>query len=107
MSRCPSVPRASVLLFFALLLLLLGGSPRQSQAAPMTGELRCQCIDVITKMIPLKHIANVELIPEGPYCAISEVIATMTNGKRVCLDTTARWVKMIIERILQQKSSTP
>ncbi|XP_020669738.1 interleukin-8 [Pogona vitticeps] len=105
MSRCPSALRASVLLFFVLL--LLSGSPSRSQAAPMTGELRCQCINVVSKMIPLKHIANVELIPEGPYCAASEVIATMTNGKKVCLDITARWVKLIIDRILQQKSSTP
>ncbi|XP_042327036.1 interleukin-8-like [Sceloporus undulatus] len=97
MSQCPPA------LLLSLLLLLL--AKQQAQAAPMTGELRCRCIEKISEVIPPKRIANIELTPEGPHCSVSEVIATLKSGKEVCLDPSARWVKLIISRILKQVPS--
>ncbi|XP_061444932.1 growth-regulated alpha protein-like isoform X2 [Rhineura floridana] len=98
MNPCRPVSCATALVFF----LLLAGSALQSQAAPLTGELRCQCIHLVSGMIPLRNIARVNLIPEGPHCAVSEVIATMKDGNKVCLDPKANWVKMIINKILKE-----
>uniref|UniRef100_A0A8C3HTF8 C-X-C motif chemokine n=1 Tax=Chrysemys picta bellii TaxID=8478 RepID=A0A8C3HTF8_CHRPI len=71
-------------------------------SAPMAGELRCQCLQTETAVIHPKRIAYVELIPEGPHCGVPEVIATTTHGKKVCLDPTARWVKIVINKILNR-----
>uniref|UniRef100_A0A674IZS8 Chemokine interleukin-8-like domain-containing protein n=1 Tax=Terrapene triunguis TaxID=2587831 RepID=A0A674IZS8_9SAUR len=79
----------------------LGGLPPPPRAgAPMTGELQCRCLQTHAGLIPPKRIANVELIPEGPHCGVPEVIATLRDGREVCLEPTAPWVKMIVTKIL-------
>lgn len=45
-----------------------------STAAPLTGELRCQCIQTVSEAILHRHIASVLLLPEGPHCEVSEVM---------------------------------
>ncbi|XP_024076342.3 interleukin-8-like, partial [Terrapene carolina triunguis] len=81
-------------------LLLLLACAALCRGAPMAGELRCQCLQTETAVIPPKRIANVELIPEGPHCGVPEVIATTKQGKKVCLEPTAPWVKLIVTKIL-------
>ncbi|TFK01518.1 protein NLRC5 [Platysternon megacephalum] len=88
-----------------LLLLLLLACAALCRGAPMAGELRCQCLETEAAVINPKHIANVELIPEGPHCGVPEVIATMKDGGKVCLEPTAPWVKIIINRILNSTTS--
>uniref|UniRef100_A0A8C4W0B3 C-X-C motif chemokine n=1 Tax=Gopherus evgoodei TaxID=1825980 RepID=A0A8C4W0B3_9SAUR len=69
-------------------------APWAASLAPLA--LRCQCLQTEAALIHPKHIAHVELIPKGHHCEVQEVIATMKNGKKVCLDPTAPWVKLII-----------
>uniref|UniRef100_A0A8C8VMI5 C-X-C motif chemokine n=1 Tax=Pelusios castaneus TaxID=367368 RepID=A0A8C8VMI5_9SAUR len=76
-----------------------------SPGAPMTGELRCQCLETTSEVIRPKSVVQVELIPEGPHCEVAEVIATTKHGKKVCLDPTAPWVKLIINKILNSSNS--
>ncbi|XP_041082701.1 interleukin-8-like [Polyodon spathula] len=64
-------------------------------------ELRCQCIEKESRFIHPRQIQNVELFPSGPHCKDAEVIATMKSGHQICLDPNARWVKIVIERILE------
>ncbi|XP_053886464.1 growth-regulated alpha protein-like isoform X2 [Malaclemys terrapin pileata] len=87
------------------LLLLLLACDALCRGAPMAGELRCQCLQTETAVIHPKRIANVELIPEGPHCGVPEVIATTKHGKKVCLEPTARWVKIVINKILNSQST--
>ncbi|XP_065261361.1 interleukin-8-like [Emys orbicularis] len=84
-------------------LLLLLACAALCQDAPMTGELQCQCLQTHAALIHPKRIANVELFPEGPHCGVQEVIATLRDGREVCLDPTAPWVKMITTKILNSK----
>nr|XP_008175724.1 interleukin-8-like isoform X2 [Chrysemys picta bellii] len=86
-----------------LLLLLLLACAALCQDAPMAGKLRCQCVQTHASVIHPRHIANVELIPERPHCGVPEVIATLKDGREVCLDPTARWVQMITTKILNSK----
>uniref|UniRef100_A0A8C3HTX2 C-X-C motif chemokine n=1 Tax=Chrysemys picta bellii TaxID=8478 RepID=A0A8C3HTX2_CHRPI len=67
-----------------------------------SSRLQCQCLQTQAALIHPKRIANVELIPEGPHCGVQEVIATTKHGKKVCLDPTARWVKLIVTKILNR-----
>uniref|UniRef100_A0A8C4W5G8 C-X-C motif chemokine n=1 Tax=Gopherus evgoodei TaxID=1825980 RepID=A0A8C4W5G8_9SAUR len=83
---------------------LRSSSPSPADA-PVAGELRCQCLQTEAALIHPKHIAHVELIPKGHHCEVQEVIATMKNGKKVCLDPTAPWVKLIdLTYKLQEKN---
>ncbi|XP_074850079.1 interleukin-8-like [Carettochelys insculpta] len=83
-----------------LLLLLLVSCATLGWGAPMAGELQCQCIETLSEVIHPKRIAQVELIHEEPHFRAPKVIATLKQGKRVCLDPTEPWVKLIVTRIL-------
>uniref|UniRef100_A0A8C3SUX2 Chemokine interleukin-8-like domain-containing protein n=1 Tax=Chelydra serpentina TaxID=8475 RepID=A0A8C3SUX2_CHESE len=86
-----SRPRSFALCSPLLLLLLLAACAALCRGAPMAGELRCQCLQTVTGVIPPKRIAHVELIPEGPHCGVPEVIATTKHGKKMCLEPNAPW----------------
>ncbi|XP_067413472.1 interleukin-8-like [Emydura macquarii macquarii] len=70
--------------------------------ARMGNELRCQCISTHSTFIHPRNIQDVKLIQSGPHCQDVEIIATLKNGREVCLDPTAPWVKIIIKAILQK-----
>ncbi|XP_010001929.1 PREDICTED: interleukin-8-like [Chaetura pelagica] len=94
-----------------LALFLISVALSQGMAiARMGTELRCQCIATHSKFIPPKSIKDVKLTPSGPHCKNVEVIATLKDGKEVCLEPTAPWVQMIIKAILakaQLNSDSP
>ncbi|KAM5338854.1 C-X-C motif chemokine 6 isoform 1-T1 [Glossophaga mutica] len=102
----PDWPRGSNLHWIAPYL-------QREQAAPSTGrpagpssslvrELRCQCLS-ITPTIHPKMITHLEMIVAGPQCPNVELIATLKNGKEVCLDPEAPLVKKIIQKILSSR----
>uniref|UniRef100_A0A663MS37 C-X-C motif chemokine n=1 Tax=Athene cunicularia TaxID=194338 RepID=A0A663MS37_ATHCN len=68
----------------------------------LAAELRCHCIQTVRGLMLPKHLANVEIIPKGPHCNVVEIIATLKNSQQICLDPQAKWVKMIINRILNR-----
>ncbi|XP_048691025.2 uncharacterized protein LOC125629684 [Caretta caretta] len=107
-ARTMSRPRSFALgrpLLLLLLLLLLAACAALCRGAPMAGELRCQCVQTVSAVIPPKRIALVELIPEGPHCGVPEIIATTKQGKKICLEPSAPWVKLIVTKILSSKSN--
>ncbi|XP_076193808.1 alveolar macrophage chemotactic factor-like [Aptenodytes patagonicus] len=85
---------------FLLILSFMGQFPEMM----LTAELRCHCIQTVTGLMLPKHLANVEIIPKGPHCNAVEIIATLKNSQQICLDPQAKWVKMIINRILHSSS---
>lgn len=42
-------------------------------AAPVVGELRCQCLKTL-QGIPFKNIQSVKVTPPGPHCDRTEVM---------------------------------
>ncbi|NXP44889.1 IL8 protein, partial [Heliornis fulica] len=86
-----------------LALLLISAVGAQGAALPRSAiELRCRCIGTHAKFIHPRVIHNVNLIPSGPHCKNVEVIATLSDGREVCLEPTAPWVKLIIKAILDK-----
>ncbi|NXB40064.1 IL8 protein, partial [Eulacestoma nigropectus] len=86
-----------------LILLLISALGTQGEAVPRSAiELRCQCIRTHSTFIHPKFIQKVNLTPSGPHCKNVEVIATLRDGKEVCLEPTAPWVKLIIKAILDK-----
>ncbi|XP_038256130.1 interleukin-8-like [Dermochelys coriacea] len=85
----------------SLLLFTLTGFCHESL---LGGELRCRCLQTASGLMSPKHLVHVEIIPKGPHCGTVEVIATLKTSQQICLDPEAKWVKMIIKRILSSSS---
>ncbi|XP_036269857.1 growth-regulated protein homolog gamma-like isoform X3 [Pipistrellus kuhlii] len=96
-----SAPRAPGLLRAALLLLLLVAACRQTAAAPVASELRCLCLENLDRIHP-KYIQSVKVTSPGPYCDKTEVIASLKNGQKVCLNPASPLVKMILDKLLKK-----
>ncbi|XP_037991599.1 interleukin-8-like [Motacilla alba alba] len=91
-----------------LILLLISALGTQGEAVPRSAiELRCQCISTHSRFIHPKFIQNVNLTPSGPHCKNVEVIATLRDGREVCLEPSAPWVKLIIKAILDKAKTKP
>ncbi|NXF12701.1 IL8 protein, partial [Smithornis capensis] len=70
--------------------------------APLAGELRCRCVRTVSEVIPPRRLARLELLAEGPHCAVPEVIATTKRGQMICLSPAAPWVKIMLTSILRR-----
>uniref|UniRef100_A0A2K6STF7 C-X-C motif chemokine n=1 Tax=Saimiri boliviensis boliviensis TaxID=39432 RepID=A0A2K6STF7_SAIBB len=82
---------------------LLDPAPPQlrsgNQCPPLANELRCQCLQTL-QGIHLKNIQSVEVKRPGPHCDRTEVIATLRNGQKACLNPASPMAKKIIEKML-------
>ncbi|XP_033070348.1 growth-regulated alpha protein isoform X2 [Trachypithecus francoisi] len=96
LSAAPSNPR---FLRVALLLLLLVATGRRAAGASVVTELRCHCLQTLQGIHP-KNIQSVNVKAPGPHCAEIEVIATLKNGQKACLNPASPMVKKIIEKML-------
>ncbi|XP_054995991.1 platelet basic protein [Sorex araneus] len=77
-----------------LLSLALGEAGKKSL------ELRCLCVKTVSGIHP-SNIQNLEVMGAGAHCSQVEVIATLKNGKEVCLDPEAPVIKKIVQKILE------
>lgn len=78
--------------------LLLLATSRQATGAP--SELRCQCLQTMAG-IHLKNIQSLKVLPPGPHCTQTEVVATLKNGLKACLDPEAPLVQKIVQKMLK------
>ncbi|KAK1175781.1 interleukin-8-like [Acipenser oxyrinchus oxyrinchus] len=60
--------------------------------------LHCHCINYERRMVPLKMITKIDLIPRGSHCSIVQVIAKLKSGDQICLNLRAPWVKKFIKK---------
>ncbi|KAJ7397990.1 putative bifunctional methylenetetrahydrofolate dehydrogenase/cyclohydrolase 2 [Pitangus sulphuratus] len=102
-----SCPTMNGKLVAVLALFLLSAAVSQGRTlARMGTELRCQCIATHSRFIPPKSIQDVKLIQSGPHCKNVEVIATLKDGREVCLEPSAPWVQLIVKAILANDEAT-
>ncbi|XP_048401490.1 interleukin-8-like [Stegostoma tigrinum] len=69
-------------------------------------SLRCQCIKTASTFIHPQFMENIEIIPSGPHCENVEIIVTLQNSDRVCLNPKSPWVHKIIDRIMSRSKKT-
>ncbi|XP_010638899.1 alveolar macrophage chemotactic factor-like [Fukomys damarensis] len=94
--------RTPVLLCAILALLLLLPPEPLAHAGPVATvlrELRCVCLSTTPGVHP-KMIANLQVTVSGPKCPRVEVVASLKNGKQVCLDPEAPLIKKVIQKML-------
>ncbi|XP_070623067.1 interleukin-8-like [Erythrolamprus reginae] len=86
-----------------LSLLLVSATLTEGASLAQVGlELRCQCIETYSNPSLRGHIRSVNLINSGPHCSDIQVIATLKDGRKVCLDPIAPWVKRVITNLLEK-----
>ncbi|XP_045427684.1 platelet basic protein isoform X3 [Pipistrellus kuhlii] len=118
--RATSAPVLQVLLQLSLLLtamvpFTLGEGNRNLEEAEVSipagsvqeeryAELRCTCIQTTSGIHP-KNIQTLKMFKAGPHCPNIELIATLKNGKKICLDPNAPMIKKIIQKILEGDES--
>ncbi|XP_072354021.1 interleukin-8-like [Scyliorhinus torazame] len=79
-----------------ILVLLLGAITTQGIPIPGT-QGRCQCPQTSSIPINPRYIKSLKYIPKGSHCETLEIIVTMKNRSRVCVNPIADWVKIIIK----------
>ncbi|NXM70894.1 IL8 protein, partial [Serilophus lunatus] len=86
----------------ALILYLVSMAGAEGKAVEKTNEKgsQCQCISTHSKFIPPKTVQDVRLSQRGPHCGNVEIIATLKDGREVCLEPTAPWVRLAIKALL-------
>ncbi|XP_045645503.1 C-X-C motif chemokine 6-like isoform X3 [Ursus americanus] len=108
-SRAARFPGLSGSLCALLLLLLLLTPPGPlASAGPVSTivrELRCMCLTTTPGIHP-RMITKMQVVAAGPQCSKVEVVATLKNGKKVCLDPEAPQIKKIVQKILESNEST-
>ncbi|XP_051757495.1 C-X-C motif chemokine 19 [Ctenopharyngodon idella] len=57
---------------------------------------RCMCLKLESRIIPPDNLRRVEILPRGPHCKTTEVIAGLSSGERICLNPRTPWVKKLI-----------
>ncbi|NXD02323.1 IL8 protein, partial [Certhia familiaris] len=63
-------------------------------------SFQCQCISTHSKFIPPKTIQDVRLSQSGPHCKNVEIIATLKDGREVCVEPTASWIRLTVKTLL-------
>lgn len=85
-------------------LLLLPAVVARGTAAPEEGDgdLQCMCVKT-TSQVHSKHIVSLEVIRAGLHCPTSQLIATLKNGRKICLDPQVPTYKKIARKLIESK----
>ncbi|XP_051989842.1 platelet factor 4-like [Xyrauchen texanus] len=59
----------------------------------------CMCLKLESRVIPKDNLRSVEILPKGPHCKSTEVIAGLSSGEKICLNPRTSWVKKLIHFI--------
>uniref|UniRef100_G3U7A1 Multifunctional fusion protein n=1 Tax=Loxodonta africana TaxID=9785 RepID=G3U7A1_LOXAF len=73
--------------------------PSTAEPAEEDSDLRCLCVSTTSTVHP-KHVISLEVIKAGLHCPKAQLIATLKNGRKICLDQQARLYKKIIKKLL-------
>ncbi|XP_036072785.1 C-X-C motif chemokine 2-like [Oryzias melastigma] len=57
--------------------------------------LKCRCLRT-SQRVDESLIRTVEELPPRPYCAKDEIIVTLKDNKKVCLDPTHKFTKAVL-----------
>ncbi|XP_014740449.1 PREDICTED: interleukin-8-like [Sturnus vulgaris] len=85
-----------------LVLYLVSMAGSEGKALEKTHERvsQCHCIRTHSKFISPKTIQDVRLSQRGPHCKNVEIIAWLKDGREVCVEPTAPWVRLAVKALL-------
>ncbi|KAM9717345.1 C-X-C motif chemokine 19 [Menidia menidia] len=88
-----------ILLLIATLHALAEGMP------PLNRDYtsHCGCLQLESRIIPPASLRSLRLLPHGPHCAQTEVIASLASGEKVCLNPRSAWVKKLVRFVMDRQ----
>ncbi|XP_005608775.1 platelet factor 4-like isoform X2 [Equus asinus] len=93
-------PRRGLLLLGLLLLPVVVSVASDPEAGE--GDLHCLCVKTTTRVHP-KQVRSLEVIKAGLHCPTPQVIATIRDGSKICVDPQAPLYKKIIKKLLESQ----
>ncbi|XP_006729875.1 platelet factor 4 [Leptonychotes weddellii] len=99
-SRAPSPWRGARLLLLGLLLLPARVALRTVDLEGGDEDLRCVCMKT-TSLVRPRHISSLEVIGVSGHCSTPQMIASLKDGRKICLDPNAPLYKKIIRKLLK------
>ncbi|XP_027455444.1 platelet factor 4-like [Zalophus californianus] len=99
-SRAPSPWRGAQRLLLGLLLLPAGVALRTVDLEGGDEDLRCVCMKT-TSLVRSRHISSLEVIGVSDHCPTPQMIASLKDGRKICLDPNAPLYKKIIRKLLK------
>ncbi|XP_056156718.1 C-X-C motif chemokine 19 [Lampris incognitus] len=93
--------KLSVLLLLFISAVFTTGMPPVSRDY----NTHCRCPQVETRVIPPDSLKSIKIIPKGVHCQVTEVIAGLVGGERICLDGQAPWVRKLIHYVFGKMST--
>ncbi|XP_062991936.1 interleukin-8-like [Elgaria multicarinata webbii] len=68
-------------------------------------NLSCKCRKTTSKFVRPKDYESVEIFPAGVACTKMQIIITLKNQMKKCVDPEAKWVKNLV-RIMERENKT-
>ncbi|XP_059780027.1 platelet factor 4-like [Balaenoptera ricei] len=100
-------PSPGLLLLLLLAVALAQESSLPTVAAPPAvdseggaGDLGCVCVKTTSVVLP-RRISSLEVIGAGLHCPSPQLIATLKDGRKICLDPQNPLYKKIIRKLLK------
>ncbi|XP_069869155.1 C-X-C motif chemokine 10 [Dipodomys merriami] len=88
------------ILLCCLIILTLNGI----QGIPLSRTIRCSCIKISSRPVSPKSLDKLEIIPKSKSCEQVEVIATMKNGEKRCLNPESKAIKKLLKNVTKERS---
>ncbi|XP_072521029.1 growth-regulated alpha protein-like [Salminus brasiliensis] len=79
-------------------------------AFPMEGfgsDHYCRCLQTTASRIFPRHFQRIEIFPPAANCRNTEVLITLKNNNKVCLDPEELWVQKIIKKLQNRSTKSP
>ncbi|XP_059844491.1 interleukin-8-like [Hypanus sabinus] len=77
-----------------ILILLLCAIAAQGILIP-GAQGRCQCLQTSFDIIHPVSIQSLKYIPRGSHCDKAEIIVTLKNKNKKCVDPDAKWLEVL------------
>ncbi|XP_038651662.1 C-X-C motif chemokine 10-like [Scyliorhinus canicula] len=90
----------NVLPFIVLCLAFAEAQPR------LPNKSRCKCIETINGLHSSMKMSNVKILLKQNFCENVEIIVTLRNGRRTCLNPESEIGKNIINYMESMKRTT-
>ncbi|XP_004596295.2 platelet factor 4 [Ochotona princeps] len=93
-------PMRGLLLLGLLLLLAVVPATSDKPEEEREEDLHCVCVKT-TSRVRARQVTSLELIKAGPHCPTAQLLATLKNGRKLCLDPKAPLYNKMIKKLLE------
>ncbi|XP_078267308.1 C-X-C motif chemokine 11-1-like [Rhinoraja longicauda] len=64
---------------------------------------RCRCVKVSSHFIQPRKFQHIDIFPQNSYCRKVEIVITLKNNAKICVNPKTTWVKKVINILIDRK----